>query len=160
MLSQPDTNNVVRKILIDVNIFMDVLERRAGWLESAAVVAFCEDGFTGVNHAGDVLHGFVSALTPIIIYWLRSRAGRTETGARADAEEAIKYLEIVSIDGGILTQAFHSPMPDFEDNIQIYCAIACQADYIVTRNVGHFANSPVPAITPEDLLIEFGDRDV
>jgi len=89
---------------------MDVLERRAGWLESAAVVAFCEDGFTGVNHAGDVLHGFVSVLTPIIIYWL--------------------------------------------------CAIACQADCIVTRNVGHFADSPVPAITPEDLLIEFGDRDL
>lgn len=151
MLSQPDTNNVVRRILIDVNIFMDVLERRAGWLESAAVVAFC---------ASDVLHGFVSALTPIIIYWLRSRAGRTETDARMDAEGAIKYLEIVSIDGGILAQAFHSPMPDFEDNIQIYCAIACQADYIVTRNVGHFADSPVLAITPEDLLIEFGDRDV
>jgi predicted nucleic acid-binding protein len=131
------------RILIDVNVFMDVLDQRAGAVSSASVLTLAETG---------TLEGYVSALTPIVVYYLRLRAGMTEAESRTAAEEVFVDLTVVPVDRDVLVQAIHSTMPDFEDNVQAYCAAACQADYIVTRNVSDFVGSPVPAITPDDLL--------
>ena len=43
-------------------------------------------------------------------------------------------------------------MRDFEDAVQAYCAKRHRIDYIVTRNVKDFVNSPVKAISPEDFI--------
>ena len=41
---------------------------------------------------------------------------------------------------------------DFEDCLQMQCALSLRADYIVTRNVKDFAASEIPAVTPEEFL--------
>ena len=41
---------------------------------------------------------------------------------------------------------------DFEDNLQIACAIEARLEAIVTRNSGDFAGAPVPILTPAELL--------
>lgn len=41
---------------------------------------------------------------------------------------------------------------DFEDQIQIASAEEFHMDYIITRNVDHFKNSRVPALTPTEFL--------
>jgi hypothetical protein len=41
---------------------------------------------------------------------------------------------------------------DFEDAVQASCAARVKADYIVTRNVGDFEKSLIPAILPADML--------
>ncbi len=43
-------------------------------------------------------------------------------------------------------------MKDFEDALQVSAAVACQADVIITRNVGDFAASSILSCTPEDFL--------
>jgi len=43
-------------------------------------------------------------------------------------------------------------MPDFEDSVISAIASRNEADYIVTRNVEDFENSPVTAITPSDFI--------
>ena len=43
-------------------------------------------------------------------------------------------------------------LADFEDALQLLCAIAGRADVIVTRNGPDFAASTIPAMTPEDFL--------
>ncbi|MDR2592500.1 MAG: PIN domain-containing protein [Chitinispirillales bacterium] len=43
-------------------------------------------------------------------------------------------------------------VPDFEDSVISAVAARNNADYIITRNVGDFAKSPVPAISPHDFL--------
>jgi hypothetical protein len=45
-----------------------------------------------------------------------------------------------------------SPGSDFEDNLQIACAVKAGLDAIVTRNPKDFADSPVPVLTPAELL--------
>ena len=40
---------------------------------------------------------------------------------------------------------------DFEDCLQEKCALQCNADYIVTRNVKDFASSEIPAVTPAEM---------
>ena len=44
------------------------------------------------------------------------------------------------------------PMTDFEDALQVAAAQACDARYIVTRNVRDFADSPIRAIGPREAL--------
>lgn len=41
---------------------------------------------------------------------------------------------------------------DFEDCLQMECARAYEAKYIVTRNVSDYDNSVIQAILPEDFL--------
>ena len=42
---------------------------------------------------------------------------------------------------------------DFEDNLQIACAVEATLDAIVTRNPKDFAGSPVPVLTPAELPV-------
>lgn len=41
---------------------------------------------------------------------------------------------------------------DFEDCLQDRCAKGIDAQYIITRNIGDYVNSEIPAILPEDFL--------
>lgn len=41
---------------------------------------------------------------------------------------------------------------DFEDNVHIACAMAAGVGAIVTRNPADFAHSPVPIMSPRELL--------
>ena len=43
-------------------------------------------------------------------------------------------------------------MADFEDAVVASLAEASQCRHVITRNVGDFDRSPVPAITPEEFL--------
>lgn len=53
----------------------------------------------------------------------------------------------------ILENAGRLPGSDFEDNVCIAGAIAAKLDLIVTRDTAGFAGSPVPAVTPAELIL-------
>jgi len=76
---------------------------------------------------------------------------------RQAADDLIDWLlihfEIISEDAAIFKHARELELTDFEDAAIASAAEAAQCDYIVTRNVADFTNSPVPAITPADLLV-------
>lgn len=52
------------KVFVDVNVFMDFLERRAGWKASLALIQLVR-----MNK----IEGYISALTVPILYFLRAR---------------------------------------------------------------------------------------
>lgn len=51
-----------------------------------------------------------------------------------------------------MTAAIATAMGDLEDAVVACSARDAGCDYIVTRNKPDFSKSPVPAITPEELL--------
>jgi hypothetical protein len=61
-------------------------------------------------------------------------------------------LQIVAVTCEILVAADRRAGDDFEDNVQVECAIAAGLDAIVTRDPDGFQGSPIPAITPTQLL--------
>ena len=64
-----------------------------------------------------------------------------------------KFMDIVGIDNEkILRSLKNYDFKDFEDCLQTECAVECNADYIITRNIKDFALSSVPPITAEDFL--------
>jgi len=130
------------KVQIDINVFMDVLTKRAGWFE----------GFTTI----DVLKpqgitGYISALTIAVLQFLRlKKVG--EMQARAEVKTITQDFEIVPLTRSIIFEALDSPLPEFEDNIQFYSAKAMQVDYIITRNKKHFVQNEIPVVTPVEFL--------
>jgi hypothetical protein len=62
-------------------------------------------------------------------------------------------LTIVGIDSyKILAALEDGSFHDFEDCLQMNCAIEYHADHIVTRNCVDFAASAIPALEPEAFL--------
>jgi predicted nucleic acid-binding protein len=72
--------------------------------------------------------------------------------ARAIVERIIGFLTVAPTSHESLAYALSLPMTDFEDAMQVAAARSCGAEHIVTNNIRDFANSPIPAITPEQAL--------
>lgn len=130
------------KAHVDINVFMDVLTQRAGWLESVAAIKSLKP--RGIS-------GFTSALTIAIIYFQRLRKFG-ELQARTDAKFVTRDFEIIPLTRSIIFEALDSSLPDFEDNIQFFSAKLMQVDYLITRSKKHFAQQEIPVVTPEEFL--------
>lgn len=64
-----------------------------------------------------------------------------------------KVFEISEINKKkILAALENENVADFEDCLQMECALEVSAEYIVTRNLDDYANSKIAAIDPKDFL--------
>jgi hypothetical protein len=66
----------------------------------------------------------------------------------------LSAFEISTVDRQTLEQATALPGNDFEDNVQIACALIDGLDAIVTRNPGDFAAATIPVLTAAELLLQ------
>jgi len=101
------------KVLLDMNVVLDVLLNRAPWVSDASAV------------------------------WDAHRDGRISAHLAAFSLPTIFYT---------LELARSQPLPDYEDNLQIACAIEAKLDAIVIRDLADFDQSPVPSMVPAELL--------
>jgi hypothetical protein len=58
----------------------------------------------------------------------------------------------VSVTHELLDGADRREGSDFEDNLQVECAVAAGLDAIVTRDSAGFEGSPIPVLTPTELI--------
>lgn len=136
-----------RRAMIDINVILDVLENRNGWVSDAAkTCAVCGSG----RVIGFVpVHGVTT-----VCYIVRKRGGK------ALADKAVDWLlslfKVAVCDAAAFRQARSLGMSDFEDATVAACAKAEGCDFIVTRNVGDFKNAPVKALEPSAFVAQFG----
>jgi len=132
-------------VLLDTNVVLDVLLARAPWVNDAADVWDA--------HHESRLNAYVAAFSiPTIFYVVRRQNDLTE--AHEAVRVCLETLEIASVGRSTLDLARQQPGSDFEDALQIASALEAGVDAIVTRDLAGFAQSPVPAITPTDLLAQ------
>ena len=131
------------KVLIDTNIVLDVLCNRQGLMEaSRKVMQLCEVG---------KINGALCTLSLVnISYIARKQLNRDQIKEIVRQMGLIFHVEDLKQQN--LQRAVDSDMKDFEDAVQAECARRIKAQYIVTRNIKDFTESPVPAIKPEELL--------
>jgi predicted nucleic acid-binding protein len=131
------------RVLLDTNIVLDVLLDRAPFVhDSSALWAACDDGR---------LVGVLPASTLTDIFYI---ARRTTDLARARIAVGLclAVFEIAPVDRQTLEEATTLLGNDFEDNLQIACATRTGVDAIVTRNRDDFVHTPIPVLTPAELL--------
>ena len=130
------------KLLLDTNIVVDILTKRDGYKESRAILRLCEAGRA---------EGFVSVTTVTdVMYILRKHVD--PNNVRDSVQTLLSIVDAADVLKNDIAAAFSSEMEDYEDAVQAACAARNKADYIITRNVRDYINSPVPAILPDDFL--------
>lgn len=139
------------KVLIDTNIVLDFLLQREPFFEDA------EHLFQAVD-AGQIV-GYVTATTLTDIFYIARKHTRSVEKARQAVSEIFTVMEICAIDRGVLESAFNSGLADFEDAVQIFSAVACGLEVIVTRDVRGFLSSPLPILSVADLLQQVGQQN-
>jgi len=135
------------RVLLDTNIVLDVLLKRAPWVVEASAIWKANDDGRIVGYL------MASALTDIF-YIARRLAGKES--ARAAVQTCLDAFEFCPVDRHTLERAHVLSGTDFEDNLQMVCAEIAQLDAIVTRDPGDFKNSTITALTPANVLARLG----
>ena len=132
-------------MLVDNNVLVDVALRRQPFFGPA--VELLE------RLAQDPGRGFMAWHTVSTFYYIVQRTLGDER-TRSIIAETSSFLTVPPVTHQSLLYALSLPMTDFEDAMQVAAAQAAGAEHIVTRDIGDFINSPIPAITPEQALRE------
>ena len=129
------------RALLDTNVVLDVLLRRAPWLAQA-------EPLWEASQAG-ALESCISASSLTDIYYISRRlVGREK--AREIVRACLDVLTVLPVDAALLEDAFGLATSDFEDAVQIAVAKRGSLDAIVTRNVADYAASELPVCSPAD----------
>jgi predicted nucleic acid-binding protein len=131
------------KLLLDINVLLDVLLQREPWAESAAsLLTRIERGEAS---------GFVAGHTLTTVHYVVCR-GRDRHLAAAAVTDLLRFLEVVPIEKVDFSQALVLPTDDFEDAVQAAAALKIGANYIVTRDEEGFRGLTVPSANPGEIL--------
>lgn len=131
------------RVLIDTDVTLDFLLMRQPFAQEAReIFKAC---------AQNRLAGYIAAITPVSVFSTARKAIGTEN-ARALVGDLLTITAVCPLDGASLTAAQVLPIADFEDAVQAASAQAESLDAIVTRNGPDYAASPVPVLTPAELL--------
>lgn len=131
------------RVLIDTNIVLDVLLERQPFAEEATAL------FETVESGG--IEGYVGAATLTDIFYIVRKGKGIETANQA-ISRILAVMQVCPVDRGILEQAILLNLADFEDAVQLACAIAANIDAIITRNAQDFAEATLPILSAGELL--------
>jgi predicted nucleic acid-binding protein len=131
-------------ILIDTNILLDHFDDREPYRENAVkILELCANG---------VCNGFIAAHSITNIFYILRKKFSPEDRKKI-LLSVCEILEVSGLDQSRLLEALqNNTIIDLEDCLQMNCAKAVGAEYIITRDLGDFIQSPVPAISPADFL--------
>ena len=134
------------KLMIDTNIILDVLLAREPYLQDSLLIwKLCETGQA---------EGHMSALSfTNLVYVMRREL------SPGQIEEVLGKLRLIfriaDLCENDLVRAAALQWQDFEDALQAVTASRIRADHIVSRNTRDFSDSPVPVISPAELIASF-----
>ncbi len=130
-------------VLFATDVVLDLLLDRQSFADAAAQI------FSKVE-AGEI-KGYVSATTITTIHYLATKAIGMKK-AKWAIRKLLSILEVASLDRSVIEGAMEGKYKDFEDEVIAEAARHIGANVIVTRNVGNFKPSAVPAQSPADML--------
>ena len=136
------------KILFDLNVLLDVAYRPQRYPHSVQLyhrlVAMRQHQHQGTFPAC----GYTT------LYYQLRRNLPSAHDARDTFLEWHQHLALLPFTDRMALAAHRLSMPDFEDACVAITALEGQCAVIVTRNLPDFQASPIPALTPADLLAQ------
>ncbi len=136
-------------VLFDLNVAFDLFLNRSPWAVEAAGV--------WQAHASGLIRGhFSAAALPTLLYVMRRQSNRERAFQALDA--CVQTLHIVGVDRQTIARARSFGGEDFEDDLQVACAVEIGAEAIVSRDPKGFAHSSIPVLAPTALLEHLASR--
>ena len=132
------------RVLLDTNIILDFFLEREPFFQAA------NDLFEAI--AEGRVAGFFSASSATDIFYICRRQTQSVDNAREILEKTLALLAVCPVDASVLETAFRSGLNDFEDAVQLSCAVTQGLDAIVTRNPQDFQTSLIAIISISELM--------
>jgi predicted nucleic acid-binding protein len=139
------------KLLLDINVVLDVILARAPWVvEAAALLSAIEK---------ERAEGYVAGHTITTVYYIVAKAKDRQAAATA-VTDLLRIVQVVPLSDADFQQALVLGLVDYEDAVQAAAALEIGADYLITRNEQDFRGIPVPIRSAGEVLplIESDDR--
>jgi predicted nucleic acid-binding protein len=131
------------RVLVDVNVILDVLLDRAPHVAgSAAVWSAIETG---------TAEGLLPAHAVTTIHYLIQKE-RGAAKARRTLNAMLRVFHVAMVDESVIHEALQLPCPDFEDAVTASAAQAAHCELVITRDFKGFRGSPVRILAPEAAL--------
>jgi predicted nucleic acid-binding protein len=132
------------KVLVDTNIVLDFLLQREPFFQEAKLL------FQAIA-SGQVV-GYITATTITDIFYIAQKQTKNIEQARQAVSLVLTGMEVCPVNRVVLELAFDSGFTDFEDAVQIQCAVDQGLDAILTRDKKGFLESSVPVLSVTTLL--------
>jgi predicted nucleic acid-binding protein len=131
------------RVLLDANVVLDVLLDRQPFVDEAMRIWLASDD--------GLFDGCLAAFTIPTIHYICARQAGPEAAGQA-VDRCLEAFELAALYRECVLAARRMSGGDFEDNLQIACAITDFMQGIVTRNPRDFAASPIRVYTPGEFL--------
>ncbi len=131
------------KILLDINVILDVILAREPWMTDAALL------LSAIEQQR--LEGHVASHTLPTIHYLVEKEATKKIAARA-VTDLLRIFQVVPLTNADFQQALVLGLRDFEDAVQAAAALKIGADAIVTRNAGDFRGVDLPVRSAGEIL--------
>jgi predicted nucleic acid-binding protein len=134
----------MKKILIDLNIILDFLNKRNFHQEAAQLINMCVE---------KKLSGYICAheITTLSYFLIKEKKDKAKVINTITSLLDIFY--IIPIDESILRDSLISSISDYEDAVIEVSSIKTNIDCIISRNISDFKSSRIPTYTPEQFFL-------
>lgn len=130
-------------VLIDTDILIDVASNREPFFGHSSIVLD--------KAQTKAFRGFCAWHTFSNFHYLFSSTVDKKSSL-AFIEELLLFVKVAPTLTRDAKYALNLQFSDFEDALQVAAAKACNADFIITRNLRHYSKSPIPAKSPKAFL--------
>ena len=131
------------KVLVDLNIILDVIGRREPHYGASAEV-------WGAIEVGEV-EGLIAAHSMTTVHYLITRH-LDDKRAKIALLDILKVFSVAGVDQDVIQDAVGLGWFDFEDAVQMSAAAREGADYLITRNPKDFKDGPIDVVQPGEFL--------
>lgn len=132
------------KILIDLNIILDFLNKRNFHQQAAQLINLCVE---------KKLSGYICAHEITTLSYFLFKAGGDKAKVIHAITAILDIFHVIPIDESTLRDSLLSPISDYEDAVIEVSSIKTKIDYIISRNSKDFISSRIPTITPEQFFL-------
>jgi predicted nucleic acid-binding protein len=133
----------MKTILIDLNIIIDYLDKRAGHEKALEIIAEC---------CLRKVKGYVCAHEITTLSYFLDKNVKDKNKTIKIISGLLKIFEIIEINKTILEKSLFSDLLDYEDAVIEISAKEKNIDYIITRNIKDFKKSQIKTLLPEEYL--------
>ena len=131
------------RILLDTNVILDIFLDREPFVDDA--------GLIWKAHEAERLTAYVSAITPVNLFYIARKLQGREIAARA-VHRLLATLPVTTVNHSVLESALVLGFEDFEDAVQHASAETQGLAAIVSRNIEDFARARLDVLAPGDFI--------
>ena len=134
-----------KRIFVDTNILLDVLLEREGYYYDALKI--------WANAENGNVEACIAAISLDNIHYVMRKL-KSVTTAMIAVKILLRIFKVIPVDADILGLAVDFHDKDFEDDIQLQCALKAKCSQLFTRNPNHYDHSAIAVVPPSSFTVD------